>query len=187
MSTPDQATQTQLANIEKRTGKKLPQLFAVLQQAGLDKHGQMVALLKSELGMGHGDANLVAHLFRAEASPPAAAAGDDPLAAIYSGSKAGLRPLHDAVMAKIDAFGAFEIAPKKTYLSLRRSKQFAMVGPGSKGRLEIGINLKDGEGDERFVAQKAGGMCQFKVWLTSGKEVDAALVKWLRRAFDAAG
>ncbi|MCA8966136.1 MAG: DUF4287 domain-containing protein [Planctomycetes bacterium] len=186
MSTPDQATQTQLANLEKRTGKKLAQLHAALAKAGLDKHGQMVAWLKSEFGMGHGDANLVAHLFRAAAGPTAAA-GDDPLAAIYAGGKAALRPLHDAVMAKIGAFGAFEIAPKKTYLSLRRSKQFAMVGPGSKGRLEIGINLKDAEGDDRFVAQKAGGMCQFKVWLTDSKEVDKELVAFLRAAFDAAG
>ncbi|MEZ6037922.1 MAG: DUF5655 domain-containing protein [Planctomycetota bacterium] len=189
MATPEQALQTQLANIEKRTGKTLAQLHQVLKKAKLDKHGEMVTLLKTELGMGHGDANMVAHTFRnpAALTGGTAAAGDDALDAIYSDKKAALRPLHDAVMKAIGKFGAFEIAPKKGYVSLRRAKQFAMVGPGTKGRLEIGVNLKDRDGDERFVAQKAGGMCQFKVWLTDSKEVDKELVAFLRAAFDAAG
>lgn len=194
MSSTEKALQTQLANIETRTGKTLKQLFAVLKKAKLEKHGEMVKFLKTELSMGHGDANTVVQMYRAEASSAGAAAaargghGDgDPLDAIYAAKKADLRPLHEAVMAKIGELGDFEIAPKKTYLSLRRKKQFAMVGPGTKGRLEIGINLKDALGTERLVAQKAGGMCQFKVWLTDKKEVDKELLGWIKQAFDAAG
>jgi hypothetical protein len=186
MSSTDQALQTQLSNIEARTGKTLKQLFAVLKKAGLEKHGEMVKMLKDDLGMGHGDANTLVHTWRKQSEAPTAAAGDDPLDAIYTGKKAELRPLHEAVMKKVATFGAFEIAPKKGYVSLRRKKQFAMVGPGTKGRLEIGVNLKDAEGDERFVAQKAGGMCQFKVWLTETGEVDKELVAFLKRAFQAA-
>ncbi len=188
MATPEQALQTQLTNIEKRTGKTLAQLHAILAKSGLEKHGQMVTMLKTDLGMGHGDANTVAHLFRNPQPTAAAGAGtEDPLDAIYTGKKADLRPLHEAVMKKIDKFGEFEVAPKKGYVSLRRNKQFAMVGPGTKNRLEIGINLKDHDGDERFVAQKPGGMCQLKVWLTDAKEVDKDLLAVLRAAYDAAG
>lgn len=193
MSSTDKALQTQLANIETRTGKTLKQLFAVLKKAKLAKHGEMVKFLKDDLAMGHGDANTVVHLFRADvgvAGAPAAAAakvGEDPADTIYTGAKEPLRVLHDAVMAKIRKFGEFEVAPKKAYLSLRRKKQFAMVGPGTKGRLEIGINMKDIDGTDRLVAQKDGGMCQFKVWLTEKSEVDKELVAWLKRAFDAAG
>lgn len=182
----DKAAQTQLANIEKRTGKTLKQLFAVLKKSGLEKHGELVKMLKQDLGMGHGDANTLVHTFR-KASEPQAAAGADPLDAIYAGKKAELRPLHEAVMKRVRKLGAFEVAPKKSNVSLRRKKQFALIGPGTKGRLEIGINLKDADGDERFVAQKPGGMCQFKVWLTDKSEVDAELLDWLGRAFDAAG
>lgn len=188
MADVDKALQTQLSNIEERTGKKLAQLFELLQKAGLDKHGAMVAHLKNELGMGHGDANTVVHMYRKQGDESSSASpGADPLDAIYTGKKAELRPLHDAVMKKVDKFGDFEIAPKKGYVSLRRKKQFAMVGPGTKGRLEIGVNLKDGDGDDRFVAQKPGGMCQFKVWITEAKEVDKDLVAFLKRAFVAAG
>ena len=186
MSAPDKALATQLANIEQRTGKTQKQLFQLLSKSGLQKHGEMVAMLKKELHMGHGDANTVVHLFR-KADAPAGSSAADPLDAIYAGAKAPLRPLHEALLAKIGKFGAFEVAPKKAYVSLRRAKQFAMVGPGSKGRLEVGVNMKDVEGTERLVAQKPGGMCQFKVWLTDPKEIDKELLGWLRRAFDAAG
>ncbi len=193
MATPEQMLRSQLANIEKRTGKTLAELHALLQKAGLQKHGEMVAWLKSELALGHGDANTIAHTFRDPAlvSGGQANATDeptgDPLDAIYADKKAPLRPLHDAVLAAVAKFGTFEIAPKKGYVSLRRQKQFAMVGPGSKGRLEIGINLKGRDGDERFVAQAPGGMCQLKAWITAASEVDAELLAVLRAAFDAAG
>lgn len=187
MPDPDKAMQTQLTNLEQRSGKTLAQLHAVLKQSKLDKHGAMVTLLKQELGMGHGDANLVVHLFRQQGEPAGAKPAGDPLDAIYTGAKAPLREVHEALLARITKFGPFEQAPKKAYVSLRRKKQFAMVGPGTKGRLQVGLNLRDVEPTERLVAMPAGGMCQFSVHLTSVKEVDAELLRWLRLAFDAAG
>ena len=190
MSSIDKAMATQLANIEKRTGKTHQQLHALLKKSGCEKHGELVKFLKEELGMGHGDANAVVHMFRSEAEAKAGGGGTtaagDPLDAIYAGSKAPLRALHDAVMAKVHKFGAFEVAPKKANVSLRRKKQFALLGPGSKGRLEIGINMKGVEGTERLVAQKPGGMCQYKVWLADKAEVDKELLGWLRQAYDGA-
>lgn len=187
MTDPDRVVQTQLANIVKRTGRSIEQLHAFLRASGLQKHGEMVTHLKHELHMGHGDANTVVHLFRASITDSASTAPADPLDAIYTGAKATLRPLHAAVMAALAGLGPFEEAPKKAYVSLRRKKQFAMVGPGSKGRLEVGINLRDGVATERLVAMPAGGMCSFKVWLTTPDEVDEELLGWIRAAYDAAG
>lgn len=181
MSDPQQGMQTHLANIEKRSGKTIAELHAILQKSGLEKHGEMVALLKEKLGLGHGDANSVVKARTAKSAP-----AGDPLDAIYSGSKAPLRALHEALMAKLAKFGAFEIAPKKANVSLRGKKQWALLGPGSKGRLEIGINMKGVPGTERLVAQPAGGMCQYKVWMTEPREIDAELLRWLRTAYDAA-
>ena len=109
------------------------------------------------------------------------------LDAIYSGAKAALRPIHDKVMSDVDQFGTFEIAPKKTYLSLRRKKQFAMIGPATNTRVEVGLNLKGVDGTGRLVLMPPGGMCSHVVKLTSVADANAELIAWIRAAYDAAG
>ena len=103
------------------------------------------------------------------------------------GAKASLRPIHEALMSAIQQFGPFEIVPKKGYLSLRRSRQFAMLGPGSNTRVEVGLNMKDVPATGRLQAQPPGGMCQYKVKVTQVSEVDAELIAWIKLAYDRAG
>jgi len=191
MGTIEQAVATQLANIEKRTGKSLQQLAKIVRASGLSKHGELVAMLKRDLGMGHGDANTLVHLVRQQ---DAAAAGDGAPATageavdmLYSGKKAALRPVHDRLMAAVGNFGEFEVAPKKTYVSLRRKKQFATIGPATNTQVEVGLNAKGLEATDRLVQLPPKGMCDYKVRLSTAKEVDRELLGWLRAAFDAAG
>lgn len=187
----EQGFQTQLKNIQAKTGKTLEQLYALIRQSGLAKHGEIRDMLKQQLGLGHGDANTLAkfYLKQSDGASPAGAlapAGNPP-DQLYAGSKAGLRPIHDKLMAAIHKFGPFETSPKKAYLSLRRKKQFATVGPATKGRVEVGLNLKSLPGTERLVAQPAGSICQYKVYVSDAKEVDKELVGWIKQAFDSAG
>jgi hypothetical protein len=189
----DKAFETQLKNIQTRTGKSLDELFGLIRQSGLQKHGEIRDMLKSSLGMGHGDANTLTHnYFKAAeggASPPTAGAtaSGGVLDELYSGGKAGLRPIHDRLMTAINAFGPFEIAPKKGYVSLRRKKQFAMIGPATKTRVEVGLNMKGVEATPRLLAQPSGGMCQYKVNVTDAAEVDPELIAWIRQAYEGAG
>lgn len=147
-------------------------------------------MLKKELGMGHGDANTLVHyVLKSDGATAAAAAGKstgEVVDVIYTGPKAPLRPIHDKLMKAIEAFGEFEIAPKKGYVSLRRKKQFAMIGPATNTRVEVGLNMKGVKGPARLEAQKPGGMCQYKVKVTDPREVDAELVAWIRLAYEAA-
>lgn len=188
MADPEKALATQLANIEKRTGKSIAQLTELIHASGLAKHGEMVAMLKTTLGLGHGDANtLVHHSKQAAAGTGAARAPEDVLDRIYTGPKAALRPIHDVLMTAIRGFGPFEEAPKQTYVSLRRKKQFAMIGPATNSRVEVGLNLKNLEPTERLLALPPGQMCSHKVRLTDVTEADAELLGWIRAAYEAAG
>jgi hypothetical protein len=90
-------------------------------------------------------------------------------------------------MAATAQFGKFEVVPKKGYVSLRRRKQFAMIGPGSAARVDVGLNMKGVAATDRLLAEKPGGMCQYKVKLAGPSEVDAELIGWIRQAYDAAG
>ena len=103
---------------------------------------------------------------------------------IYAGAKAGLRPIHERLMAEIESFGEFEVAPKKGYVSLRRKKQFAMIGPAANTRLEVGLNLKGLPATERLIEQPAGSMCNYKVKLTAADQVDQELINWIKRAYE---
>jgi len=181
----DKATATQLANIEQRTGKTLAQLTKIIETSGLDKHGELVAMLKKDLGMGHGDANVLVHYARKSAGAFAdAKPAGDVLDEIYTGPKSHLRPIHDALMKAIEKFGPFEIAPKKGYVSLRGKKQFAMIGPATNSQVEIGLNMKGVKGTARLVEQKPGGMCQYKVRVGEARDVDKELLGWIRQAYD---
>jgi hypothetical protein len=195
MADPVAATITQLKNIQAKTGRTIAELHAAVAASGAAKHGEKRSWLMEHFKLGHGDANTVVHFIDKPlpdlggAAPAAAApaAEGDPLDAIYTGAKAGLRPLHEAVMAAIKAFGAFEEAPKKSYISLRRKKQFAMVGPATKDSVEIGLNAKDLPPHARLKLQPPGSMCQATTRITSAAEIDAALKGWLKQAYDAAG
>lgn len=182
----DKATETQLKNIQTRSGKTLDQLFEVIRKSGLSKHGEIRDMLKEKLGLGHGDANTLVHTYL-KAAAPAPAACADPLDAIYVGGKAHLRPIHEKLMAAIVKFGDFEVAPKKGYVSLRRKKQFAMIGPATQTRVEVGLNMKGVPATERLLALPPGGMCPYKVNVTDAKDVDAELLGWIRQAFESAG
>lgn len=191
MSSVEQAYATQISNIQKKTGKSIDELAAIIHNSGLTKHGEIRDMLKRELGLGHGDANTLVHyVLQSDGERAARVAGastDEVLDEIYSGPKAELRPIHDKLMEAINQFGEFEIAPKKGYVSLRRKKQFAMIGPAAKTRVEVGLNMKGIEPTERLLALPPGGMCPFKVNLSRVDEVDSQLVAWIRHAYDSAG
>lgn len=183
MADVEKAVATQLANIERKTGKTLAQLHAALAKSGKTKHGEMRTWAMQRLGIGFGDANALIHAAQAKAAP----VGGDVLADIYADNKAHLRPIHDKVMRAMKGWGEFEIAPKKGYVSLRRRKQFAMLGPRTNDRVELGLNLKDDIASRKIVAQKPGGMCQFIAPLSGPADVDKEILAALRKAFEAAG
>lgn len=191
MATPEQATQTQLKNIQTRTGKTLEQLAKIIKESGLTKHGELRSMLQQKLGMGYGDANTLVHYALksdgASAAKKGAMSEDDVLNGIYSGPKEALRPIHDSLMKHIKNFGEFEIAPKKGYVSLRRKKQFAMIGPATNSRVEVGLNVKGLPAAGRLEAIPPGGMCNYKVKLTEVSQVDKELIGWIKLAFENAG
>lgn len=191
MSTVQQAYATQIKNIQSKTGKTLAELGQIVQGSGLTKHGEIRDMLKRELGLGHGDANTLVHvLVNPDGERAAQAKGattDEVIDELYAGPKAELRPIHEKLMDAIYDLGDFEIAPKKGYVSLRRKKQFAMIGPATKTRVEVGLNMKGVSPTERLVELPAGGMCNYKVKLSGPKEVDEELIDWIKHAYEHAG
>ncbi|MET0735291.1 MAG: DUF4287 domain-containing protein [Microbacterium sp.] len=178
----DPALQSMIDNLPANTGRSLDEWFVVLDAAGLAKHSEMLALLKTEYGVTHGYANGIALQYR---SRGASTADEDLVDAQYAGAKAALRPIYEALLTAVARFGDdVEISPKKASVSLRRSKQFALIEPASAARIQLGINLKGAPPTERLLA--ATGMCTHKVSLRAIDEVDDELRAWLKSAYDIA-
>lgn len=182
----DDALATMIANYEKNTGKPLEAWIDIARKAKLAKHGEIVKMLKADHEMTHGFANLVAHKALASDAGSAASEGDL-VEAQYAGKKADLRPIYDALVAAVSKFGKdVELAPKKAYVSLRRSKQFGLVQPSTATRVDVGINLKGVAPTGRLEASGSfNAMVSHRVKLSSAKEVDKELVGWLKQAYEA--
>ena len=178
---PEKLAQTMIDNMPEKTGKSLEDWQTLVSTSGLSKHGDIMKLLKGEHGVTHGFANLIAQKCIGNLDVGA----EDLVANQYKGKEA-LKPIHDVIVDFVKTFGnELEISPKKTSVSLRRKKQFALIQPSTKTRIDLGINLKGVEPTGRLEAMS--GMCTHKVRLTSLDEFDAEVQAWVREAFERAG
>ncbi len=178
---PQELAQTMIDNMPEKTGKSLAEWQGIVAESGAAKHGEIMKLLKGTHGVTHGFANLIAQKCLGNLDTDDA----DLVTGQYQGKEA-LKPIHDAIVDYVTTFGSeLEIAPKKTSVSLRRKKQFALIQPSTKTRIDLGINLKGIEPQGRLEAMK--GMCTHKIKLTALEEFDAETKDWLKQAFERAG
>lgn len=186
MAKMDDAEASMIRTLEAKTGKSLDAWIAAARASGLAKHGELRDHLKNEHGLTHGYANLVVH--KSLASDAASSAPDALVTSQYAGAKAGLTPIYERLVREVRAFGPdVEIAPKKGYVSLRRSKQFALIQPSTAARLDVGLVLKGMPPSGRLEAAGSfNAMVTHRVRLGSLGEANAELIAWLKRAYDSA-
>ncbi|HNP36043.1 MAG TPA: DUF4287 domain-containing protein [Woeseiaceae bacterium] len=180
---PDEMANTMIANLKEKTGKTLEEWIAIAKRSGALKHGEIVKQLKSEHGMTHGFANLVAHkTLKSDAG--SVSDTTDLVAAQYAGDKAALKPIYDALIKAAKACGELEVAPKKAYVSLRRAKQFAIIQPSTRTRVDLGLNLKGTPAKGRL--EKSGSfnaMVSHRVRLEKAADVDMDVKTWIKKAW----
>ncbi len=178
---PEEMAQAMIANMKDKTGKTLEQWIKIAKKSGSGKHGEIVRFLKSNHGMTHGFANLVAHK---TLKSDAGSADTDLVATQYSGAKKGLKPIYDALIKAAKKCGDLEVAPKKAYVSLRRSKQFAIIQPSTKTRVDLGLNMKGAPAKGRLEASGSfNSMVSHRVRLENAGDVDKEVTTWLKKAW----
>ncbi len=180
----DDAAQTMINNLEKNTGKSLNQWIDVVKETGLVKHGEIIKMLKTDHGFTHGFANLVAH--KAKGSDAGSVSNlNDLIVGQYQG-KESLKPIYDTLIQAIGKFGDdIEIAPKKAYVSIKRKKQFAIIQPSTKTRIDVGIQLKEYDLTDRLIKSGSwNSMVSHRVKLADLSEVNEELIGWLKEAYE---
>ncbi len=181
----DKTAAAMIENMLAKTGHSLDEWKKIISKAKLVKHGEIVKFLKETHQITHGYASEIA--LKALASDADSAADTAPLVEAQYKGKEHFKPLYERLIAEVTGFGGeFEIAPKKTYVALRRKKQFVILNPATKTRFEIGFNLKGVEPKGKLEAEKPDGICSHKISLSDIGGIDAEVVSWIRMAFDKA-
>jgi len=182
----DKATLTMIENLQKNTGKTLEQWIEIVKAQNIAKHAEIIKFLKENYQLTHGFANLIA----LKANRTDANSADDQESLIikqYQG-KEHFKPIYDQLISVIKNFGTdIEIAPKNTYVSVRRKKQFVILNPASKTRFEIGINLKGHEPKGKLEPEKPNSMCSHKINIGNMTDIDKEVLDWIKTAYDNAG
>ena len=175
--------QTVLANCESNTGRTLPEWIRLAKKARVEDAKGARAWAKT-----HGlsivyAAALVDDLF------PAEEADDTMIDAQYSGPKAPLRPIYEAVIGAARKLGSdVAVMPRKSQVTLSRATTFAIVRAGAKDRVDVALKLHGEKPNGRLVADPKAARSDpsHVVALKSRKDVDRAFVGWLRLAYERA-
>ena len=167
----------------EKTGEPLDHWIKVVQQTGLEKHKAIMDYLKQEHGFTHGFANFVA--LKSRKSDAGSMDAGELLENQYKG-KEDLKPILDSLLQEIEKFGNdITQTPKKDSLSLIRKRQFALIKPATKTRIDLGLKLKGKPTGGRLEnSGPFGSMCTHRVQLTNTEHVDEEVISWLREAYE---
>ncbi len=169
VKSPQEINAEMIAGLKEKTVKAMEEWLKIVRSSGLSTYDEVMKLLKEK------DA-LISDV------------PDVLVETQYAGAKAVLRPLYDKLIKAITGFGKdIEVSPKKAYVSIRRSKQFAIIQPSTATRLDVGINLKGTKPTGRLEASGSfNAMVTHRVRVATIDEVDTELLGWLKQAYEAA-
>ncbi len=176
----DKALQTMIDNMPEKTGKSLEEWFEVLKANSFSKHSEAVKFLKTEHQVTHGFANTIVALSKKED------AGEDDLVAAQYQGKESLLPIYKSLITFVETLGEdVTITPKKGSVSIIRKRQFILIKPATKTRIDLGFKLKDKPITARLEnSGPFGTMCTHRVRLSDVSEVDSELKDWIKEAYE---
>lgn len=178
----DKALQTMINNMPEKTGKSLDEWKSLLKTKSFAKHMEAVNFLKKEHNVSHGFANTIVSLSKEESARPI-----DLLENQYKGKEV-LLPIYESLLAIVKNFGKdVTVTPKKTSVSIIRKKQFALIKPATKTRIDLGLKLKDKPTTDRLEnSGPFGTMCTHRIKLSSVDQIDNELKELLKEAYEKA-
>lgn len=179
----DSQLKTMIENMPEKTGKSLKEWKEILHRKSFSKHSEAVNFLKKQHGVTHGFANTIVSLYRDSGTSE-----KDLVKSQYKG-KESLLPIYEKILEIVQAFGPeVQVVPKKTTVSLVRKKQFALIKPATKTRIDLGLKLREKAPEGRLEdSGPFGTMCTHRVRLSDASEVNPELITWLADAYEEAG
>ena len=186
-------TQKWVAELKEKTGRTLEEWLAHIKKAGPKEEKERRAWLKEKHGLGTNTASWLAE--RAEGKGEESSDPDRYLEAaerdvekMFSGGKAKLRPLYDALLKLGLKTGKdAKACPCQTIVPLYRNHVFAQIKPTTQTRIDLGFALGDTKPTSRLI--DTGGYAKkdritHRIPITSMEDIDDEVRHWLKVAYD---
>ena len=176
----DPALKTMIENMPEKTGKSLDEWKKILKSKSFAKHSEGVKYLKSKYNVTHGFANTIVTLAKGDDNT-----SDDLVESQFKG-KEDLIPIYDELIKYLKTLGSdVTITPKKGSVSIIRKRQFVLIKPATKTRIDLGFKLKDKPITNRLEnSGPFGTMCTHRVKISESAEIDNELKSWILEAYE---
>lgn len=176
----DKVLKTMIDNMPEKTGKSLNEWKVILKEKSFTKHSEGVKYLKTEHNVTHGFANTIVTLSKDENT------SENRLVETQYKGKENLLPIYNELISFIEKLGSdITITPKKGSVSIIRKRQFVLIKPATKTRIDMGFKLKDKPTTERLEnSGPFGTMCTHRVKLSDRNEIDNELKEWIKEAYE---
>ena len=186
-------TQKWIGELRQKTGRTLEEWLAHIKKAAPKDEKERRAWLKEKHGLGTNTAWWLAE--RAEGKGGESGdpdlylekAGTD-VEKMFSGGKAKLRPLYDALLKLgLKTGKEAKACPCQTIVPLYRNHVFAQIKPTTQTRIDMGFALGDMKPTGRLI--DTGGFAKkdritHRIEITSKDDIDDEVKHWLKVAYD---
>ena len=176
-----------LTNLQQRTGKTLEEWIKLVKKTGPPTEKERRVWLKEEQGLTTNYAWWIAE----RAAGKGGAENYDPEAlveAMFTESKAGLRPIYDQLLGLGLKLGQdVKVCPCQTIVPFYRRHVFAEIKPATRTRIDLGLALKNTPASGRLI--DTGGFAKkdritHRIPITSLAEIDDQVKYWLKVAYN---
>lgn len=182
-----------MAELPRKTGRSLEEWIAFVKKAGPPTEKERRDWLKSEYALGTNSAAWIAERAEGKGEEDAdpdiyLAAAEGYVDAMFSGKRAGLRPLYDRLLKLGFSLGKdVKACPGKTIVPLYRKHVFAQIKPSTNSRLDLGLALGDRKTPKRLI--DTGGFekkdrITRRIEITEAADIDDEVKRWLKAAYE---
>jgi hypothetical protein len=106
---------------------------------------------------------------------------------MFAGSKAGLKPLYHALLERgLSIAKDVQACPCRTIVPFYRHHVIAQIKPATRTRIDLGLALGGTKAPKRLI--ETGGFTKgdritHRIEITALKDIDAEVMRWLKRAY----
>ncbi|HLK53860.1 MAG TPA: DUF5655 domain-containing protein [Candidatus Angelobacter sp.] len=184
--------QNSLAALKQKTGRTLEEWVKLVQKSGPSTEKERRAWLKAKHGLGMNYAGWIAEhsVGKGDDGNPETylKQAEEFVDNMYAGAKESLRPIFNKLLALGRSMGTdVKVSPCQTMVPLYRKHVFAQIKPTTRTRIDLGLALRDTKAPKRLI--DTGGFAKkdritHRIEITSVKDIDAEVKKWLTTAYE---